>query len=81
MKEQVKEERLQKSLGCQGLHWDADKFFEPNTKAFTHSNAKIIEESKSTTEAISQLTDTLVFVKAFQLLKKSEKIGMFLLKP
>ena len=53
----VKQVRLVEKLGKQGFHYDVNELVAPITKAVTHSNQKLLEETKSNTKAIENLEE------------------------
>ena len=65
------EARLVEKLGKQGFHYDARELFEPITKTVTHSNPKLLEETKSTEKAFESLDETSVHLKGLELMNKN----------
>jgi len=65
---------LVEKLGKQGYHYDIKELFEPITKAVTHTNQRILEESKSNTKAIGNLDESNKYVKILESMKKNEVI-------
>ena len=47
----------------QGFHYDTKEQFEPTTKAITDTSQKLLEETKSTTEAVEEVDESNVHVK------------------
>ena len=49
--------RWEEQLGIQGFHYKTEKLFEIITKAVTHRNGKLFEESKSITKAFEEMIE------------------------
>ena len=77
----VKQVRLVEELGKQGFHYDIKVLFEPITKAVTDSNQKLLEESKSTTNAIMELDESNKYGKTLESINKNGVIHSSLIRP
>ena len=77
----VREVRSQEKLGKQVYHYDAKEIFEPIRKAVINLSEKLLEESKPTLEAIKEVYESNVHVKALELLLKKGIFSLSLIRP
>ena len=70
LKDLVKEVRPQEKLGKQGFHYDATELFELITKAVQNTSGKLLENN-SNAEAIEELNESNVHIKALEFMDKN----------